>query len=197
MSIWEAEQFMTIYMITPLCHACDLKIEGLPNQPTLETVRNFSFQAIVPFFGVGAGAAYPFQNACNYDVPWLLNFTTPESATPQFATVSQMWTLQQHIHNLPSYTALAGGPLYNHNYTTAADPSSSTAVGGQGYWMELIGALAWGVDAGVTGADAAYALCSGYKGLYPAASNYAPNAAPTSSSNNSTSTPQFSFVPRT
>jgi hypothetical protein len=185
-------QWQKMYQGVALAATADLGIEGLSNQSALQTVRNFSYNLIVPYMGYGSDAAFQYPNAANYTFPYFNNFTNWDSRTPSFMTVAQQWSAVLAVLSSPSYTAATGQNLYDHNTTAPVVAGSSSSVGGQGYWAGVSGILAYAVDAGFTGASAAWATFTG-------AANYDPNPSGSSSAanHNDNDTPQFSFVPRT
>ncbi len=186
-SQYQGSAWMVQYQVVALSYIADLGIEGLSNQSTLQTVRDFSYLNTVPYMAYGSSASWQFPSGANYNMAYLGNFTTFTSATPDFLTVAQQWAALLGNSDITAYTATAGQDLYDHNTTSVmtAGDSSNLATG---YWGGMLGPLAYATDAGYSGASTAWATLTG-------AANYTPNGgtAPTTANDS----PQFSIVPRT
>ncbi len=177
---WWGGAWMVAFQGMALGHIADLGIEGLSNQSDLESIRNFVYQDTL--LTIGNNSTWNFRRACTYARPYLMNSSTP--AAPVFMTIPQAYASYVSSDGLStSITANPGDTLLQHDSDTATS-AGDTSNPGSGYWALHISIIAQAIDAGISGAVAAYALIQ-------AAPNYTPQA------DGASNTPQFAFVPRT
>lgn len=170
--------WMVAFQGMALGHLADLGIEGLTNQSDLESIRDFVYLDTV--LTIGTNASWNFRRAGTYSRPYLLN-TNP--STPQFMTIQQAFSSYVSNDGLnANISANSGDTLLQHDSEATTGPGD-TSNPGSGYWALHISVLAQAVDAGVSGAAAAYSLVQA-----------APNCAP--QADGASDTPQFAFVPR-
>jgi hypothetical protein len=175
---WWGASWMVVYQGMALGHAADLGIENLSNQADLVSVRNFVYQNVL--LTMGDNSTWNFRHGGIYSRPYLANNSTP--AAPVFMTIPQQFAAYIAANSLADMPASSGEALFQHDQDVVTGLSDSSNTG-WGYWGAAISIIAQAIDAGITGATAAYALVQ-------AAPNYEPQAAGASN------TPQFTFVPR-
>jgi hypothetical protein len=176
---WWGGSWMVAFQGMALGHIADLGIENLSNQSDLETIRDFVYQDTI--LTVGTNATWNFRRAGTYERPYLTSSSNP--AAPVFMTIPQAFTSYVTNNGLSStITANSGDTLLQHDSDTPTG-DGDTSNPGSGYWALHISVLAQAIDAGVSGAAAAYALVQA-----------APNCTP--QADGASDTPQFAFVPR-
>jgi hypothetical protein len=174
--VWEDSPWMQHFLQQSLGFSSQLEIplQTAEQRSAHNNLRDFAFQHAVGVLGE-AGAGRPYQYASDYIFPYGTTATLDEKRSPIVHYPS--WAAQWQAHKA---------------MTNRGDPAGSNLLGSSGgnpasmatgYWGNLHPAIALAVDAGVPGAEEAYARMTG-------APNYASGAATFHN------TPQFGIVPR-
>jgi hypothetical protein len=181
-ALWDGH-WMSNYQCMALAHACELQPEGMTSvdYSTLQGLRNFVFlnQTLV----CGDDSTFSYRSGVGlYCRPYLSSSST--TGNPVFLSIPEQYQLflSAEGYSDPS----AGTSLFYRSTQIPIGPTDYAGEYSKGYIATAVSVLAMAVDAGVSGAQAAYNTATG-------ASNWTPQASGDPLPDDA---PQFSFVPR-